>query len=32
MKRDVQSNGQLLQLVKTVAGTCEEGDTNNGGS
>lgn len=23
MKRDVQSNGQLLQLVKTVAGACQ---------
>ncbi|XP_032533378.1 ADP-ribosylation factor-like protein 13B isoform X3 [Chiroxiphia lanceolata] len=23
VKRDVQSNGQLLQLVKTVAGTCQ---------
>ncbi|XP_018862300.1 ADP-ribosylation factor-like protein 13B isoform X5 [Parus major] len=23
MKRDVQSNGQLLQLVKTVEGTCQ---------
>lgn len=23
MKKDVQSNGQLLQLVKKVAGTCQ---------